>query len=671
MEDQIKNLEKRIDDQISRFDQKIDEMLKMMQAMQAEKVSTPSSSEPSSPTYSNGNLSRSNSTRTLGMNPKLELPKFNGVNPRIWVKKCCKYFNLCKIADDQKVDLASLNMTDKAEHWVMNYLSIRRSVVVDWNDFVVDLYARFREKIAKGLCYYCDQPYTRENQCQFKKPQLFTVEIPGSIDSESDEDLGSFPNSIDEPQISMHALAGNQSFQTMRVIGRIQGKDLHILIDSGSTHNFVDASVASKLGCSLEQIPFQAISVADGNHIPCQQACKGFAWSMHGHNFEADVLVIPLGSCYMVLGIQWLRMLGSIHWDFQKLRMEFTFQGKQIVLKGIPPKNLSVVEGDPRASIMDSSIQLCLLHVQDSNCFVGQMEQDTNTVLSNSEFLAIKQQYAKVFEEPSALTPVRGVFDHSIPLIPGSTPLQNQVGITDFKWEGNLLKRKGKIVVGPDLQLRNKILAWHHDSPDSGHGGRELTLKRAAKYDTAAYPGHLQPLPVPEEVWIDISMDFFTGIPKSAGKDCYLDSVFKLHGWPRSIVSDRDSIFVSQFWRGLFSLYGTDLKLSTTYHPQTDGQTEVVNRCLEAYLRCMTGDEPQEWHKWLPLAEWWYNTHFHSALQLTPYEVVYNQPPPLHLPYLAGEVKNDELGRSQIVGSEDIRPAAILDRKIVRFQNRA
>ncbi|XP_021718566.1 uncharacterized protein LOC110686257 [Chenopodium quinoa] len=501
MEDQIKNLEKRIDDQISRFDQKIDEMLKMMQAMQAEKVSTPSSSEPSSPTYSNGNLSRSNSTRTLGMNPKLELPKFNGVNPRIWVKKCCKYFNLCKIADDQKVDLASLNMTDKAEHWGNSALDVveqfnrlqqlgsiegyidefekLRSVMLMNNHILPDAYilesfvgglkpavkpfvkafkpatiaqavdfARLQEesltltqfphknknykhipadvrqeKIAKGLCYYCDQPYTRENQCQFKKPQLFTVEIPGSIDSESDEDLGSFPNSIDEPQISMHALAGNQSFQTMRVIGRIQGKDLHILIDSGSTHNFVDASVASKLGCSLEQIPFQAISVADGNHIPCQQACKGFAWSMHGHNFEADVLVIPLGSCYMVLGIQWLRMLGSIHWDFQKLRMEFTFQGKQIVLKGIPPKNLSVVEGDPRASIMDSSIQLCLLHVQDSNCFVGQMEQDTNTVLSNSEFLAIKQQYAKVFEEPSALTPVRGVFDHSIPLIPGSTPV--------------------------------------------------------------------------------------------------------------------------------------------------------------------------------------------------------------------------------------------------------
>uniref|UniRef100_A0A803L5Q0 Ty3 transposon capsid-like protein domain-containing protein n=1 Tax=Chenopodium quinoa TaxID=63459 RepID=A0A803L5Q0_CHEQI len=148
MEDQIKNLEKRIDDQISRFDQKIDEMLKMMQAMQAEKVSTPSSSEPSSPTYSNGSLSRSNSTRTLGMNPKLEFPKFNGVNPRIWVKKCCKYFNLCKIADDQKVDLASLNMTDKAEHWVMNYVSIRRSVAVDWNDFVVDLYARFRDNSA-------------------------------------------------------------------------------------------------------------------------------------------------------------------------------------------------------------------------------------------------------------------------------------------------------------------------------------------------------------------------------------------------------------------------------------------------------------------------------------------------------------------------------------------
>lgn len=135
----------------------------------------------------------------------------------------------------------------------------------------------------------------------------------------------------------------------------------------------------------------------------------------------------------------------------------------------------------------------------------------------------------------------------------------------------------------------------------------------------------------------------------------YLDQVFKLHGWPRSIVSDRDAVFLSQFWRGLFALHGTEFLVSSAYHPETDGQTEVVNRCLETYLRCMCGDNPKDRSPWLPLAEWWYDTHFHSATQLTPYEVVYGQPPPLHLPYLAGESSAEAVDRIMQKREEMIR----------------
>ncbi|KAL8087899.1 hypothetical protein AgCh_037877 [Apium graveolens] len=286
--------------------------------------------------------------------------------------------------------------------------------------------------------------------------------------------------------------------------------------------------------------------------------------------------------------------------------------------------------------------------------------------------------------------------------------------------DDNIMK-KGKIPVGPDSQLKTKILNWHHNAPGGGHSGRDATIKRiktiftwkglskdvkefvrncqvcqTAKYDTAAFPGLLQPLPVPQEVWLDISMDFITGLPKSNGKDVilvivdrlskyghflalahpftaiqvaqlYLDNVFKLHGWPKSTVSDRDSVFLSDFWKNLFLVNGTEFLMSSAYHPATDGQTEVVNRCLETYLRCMCGDHVKDWNMWLPLAEGWYNTNFHTAIGLTPYEVVYNQQPPLHLPYLAGESTNEVVDRSlekrELMISE-------LKFQLIRAQNR-
>ncbi|GKC21063.1 retrotransposable element Tf2 [Tanacetum coccineum] len=77
--------------------------------------------------------------------------------------------------------------------------------------------------------------------------------------------------------------------------------------------------------------------------------------------------------------------------------------------------------------------------------------------------------------------------------------------------------------------------------------------------------------------------------------------------------------------------------MSTAYHPQTDGQIEVVNKCLECYLRCMSGERPKKWVQWLSLAEYWYNTNKHSSINVSPNEAIYGQTPPLHNPYVAGE----------------------------------
>jgi hypothetical protein len=79
--------------------------------------------------------------------------------------------------------------------------------------------------------------------------------------------------------------------------------------------------------------------------------------------------------------------------------------------------------------------------------------------------------------------------------------------------------------------------------------------------------------------------------------------------------------------------------MSTAYHPQIDGQTEVVNKCLETYLRCFASEKPHQWAQWLPLTEWWYNTSYHGATKMTPYEVVYGQKPLSVTSYLPGTSK--------------------------------
>ena len=112
-------------------------------------------------------------------------------------------------------------------------------------------------------------------------------------------------------------------------------------------------------------------------------------------------------------------------------------------------------------------------------------------------------------------------------------------------------------------------------------------------------------------------------------------------GFPSSIVSDRDPVFTGHVWRDLFNTAGVKLRMSTAFHPETDGQSEVVNEVIVMYLRCVTDDRPRAWVDWLAWVEYCYNTSFHTALRATPFEVVYGRPPPPLLPYTPGTARTE------------------------------
>lgn len=96
---------------------------------------------------------------------------------------------------------------------------------------------------------------------------------------------------------------------------------------------------------------------------------------------------------------------------------------------------------------------------------------------------------------------------------------------------------------------------------------------------------------------------------------------------PLSIISDRDKVFTSLFWQELFRLANVQMRMSSAYHPQTDGQTERVNQCLEQFFRCFVNACPSKWTNWIFLVEFWYNTSWHSALKMSPFEVLYGHKP--------------------------------------------
>lgn len=146
-------------------------------------------------------------------------------------------------------------------------------------------------------------------------------------DTETPEDETTEPlvidDAIDIAQISFNAIAGISDHTTMRVKGMHQKRVLFILIDSGSTHNFIDRKVAEKLGLRMLPVGNSRVKVADGNKIGVHAKVEKFCWNIQGTTFQSDIMVIPLGGFDMVLGVQWLKQFGPITWDFQTLEMQF------------------------------------------------------------------------------------------------------------------------------------------------------------------------------------------------------------------------------------------------------------------------------------------------------------------------------------------------------------
>ncbi|KAJ9513536.1 hypothetical protein QJQ45_006147 [Haematococcus lacustris] len=234
----------------------------------------------------------------------------------------------------------------------------------------------------------------------------------------------------------------------------------------------------------------------------------------------------------------------------------------------------------------------------------------------------------------------------------------------------------------PASPLRSQLLHEAHDAVTSAHLGRAKTLERLQRHfywpqmeqtvreyvrtcdqcqrnkaTNQVPPGLLQPLPIPNRNWQHVSMDFIGPLPPTShGYDMvvtvvdklskmlhlipttatatapdiaklFFDHVFKHHGLPEAIVSDRDPKFTSDFWTSLFHLTGTRLLMSSAYHPQTDGQSERANRTVEDMLRPYLNHHKTDWDQHLAAVEFAYNSSTHVGTGFSPFYLNYGHHP--------------------------------------------
>lgn len=298
--------------------------------------------------------------------------------------------------------------------------------------------------------------------------------------------------------------------------------------------------------------------------------------------------------------------------------------------------------------------------------------------LSRSYFMATSYPVHEWLKELVELQHQCPELQHICQQLAAPTPM-----VRYYHLQHDLLYFKQRLVVPRTAaSFIHRLLFEFHSSPVGGHSGFFKTFARIARQffwvnmrkDIQAFiracdicqrakvsntlpAGLLQPLPIPSAIWEEVAMDFIVALPPSRGytvilvivdrlskyahfapirspyfahsvAEAVVQNVIRLHGIPRKIVSDRDKVFTSSFWQHLFKLQGTTLAMSTAYHPQTDGQSEIVNKCLEMYLRCFVFDKPTAWVPLLPWAEFWYNTAYHEAIGMSPFKAVYGRDPP-------------------------------------------
>nr|GMC64213.1 Transposon Ty3-G Gag-Pol polyprotein [Ipomoea batatas] len=293
--------------------------------------------------------------------------------------------------------------------------------------------AEMREKREKGICYNCDQRWSNNHRCRTRFLMLMGTGDDDIEDPLLQEDtiVHGQDDIISGDISSLNSLAGPGNPRSLKLLGEVNGQKLQILIDSGSTHNFVQPKIAEQLQLhALKVTPFR-VYVGNGDSLACSHSCKQVPLTLHGTEFLIDFFVLPIRGSDMVLGIQWLRGLGKVEHDYANMSMQFEWKGQQVKLQGnhsLTPQEITLNQLEAPVATREilELYELFLISGPESPPEENNTEKSIQEIQLPTdippEIITILQQHEKLFQAPVTLPPYR-FFNHRIHLQPGTKPI--------------------------------------------------------------------------------------------------------------------------------------------------------------------------------------------------------------------------------------------------------
>jgi Retroviral aspartyl protease/Ty3 transposon capsid-like protein len=278
------------------------------------------------------------------------------------------------------------------------------------------------QRRALGQYFKCGEKYFPGHQCKLKAHMLLGQEEEEREliqQEEEDAPVLTHQDHTEEAIVSMHATSSNPLANTMRFKGQIGQQSVFSLIDSGSTHSFVNPNVVHDQNDRVITTNPMIVMVANGSRMLIDSTCQGLQFSIQGHNFCHDLRLLQVQGYDMILGLYWLATLGPMQIDWQNKWIEFQQKGKIVKLQVTPEHAvLKVCESVNVAKELKAESKLLVAHIWlCESLYMGQ--QTTKVVKVPQEILEVLDQYTPVFETQTKLPPKRPI-DHAIPLIPNA-----------------------------------------------------------------------------------------------------------------------------------------------------------------------------------------------------------------------------------------------------------